>query len=82
MNPVRATDVHSRREVVQPEWLVSDVSDNAVISEIDRRLTMLDEDRGLLKKVGYQNRSIILEEYSWKTRIDDWDQLFKEVCER
>jgi len=80
--PVIATDVHSRREVVQPEWLVSDVSDNAVISEIDRRLTMLDEDRGLLKKVGYQNRSIILEEYSWKTRIDDWDQLFKEVCER
>lgn len=78
--PVVSTDSCEVSLVVQPEWLVP-IEESSCIKGSNRKLTMLDEDRELLKKVGERNLNFIRRERSWKIRVKDWDKLFENVFE-
>lgn len=77
--PVISTDVIGVSEVLPKAWLVPEKPDKLAIKMTNRKLSMLDLNRDLLKKVGDSNRQLILQNRSWKIRVKDWDTLFEEV---
>ena len=79
--PVVSTDNCDVSSVLQPQWLVP-IDPGGCIEEMNKKLTLFDEDRELMRRVGARNLEFIHKERSWKTRVKEWDELFETVSER
>lgn len=77
--PVIATDICSTFRAVEKRWLIPSEPDDTAVSEANKRLKLLDGDRGLLAQVGKANRAFIIDNYSWEIVVKDWDRSFEEV---
>ena len=77
--PVIATDICSTSKAVPERWLIPSEPDDVAVREANKRLRLLDGDRGLLAQVGEANRKFIIENYSWEIVVKDWDRMFEEV---
>lgn len=79
--PVVATDICSVSKAVPERWLVPSEPDDVVVREANKRLKLLDSDRGLLAQVGEANRKFIIDNCSWGIIVKDWDRSFEKVYE-
>jgi len=50
---------------------------NRNLEEIKRLITRLEADRELVKQLGANNRTIVLERYSWAIRVKEWLQFIE-----
>ena len=77
--PVISTDYCDVSAIIQPRWLVSIYPEDATVEQANYKLSILDNDRNLLRRVGDRNRQFALENRSWEKRVKDWDLLFEGV---
>jgi glycosyltransferase involved in cell wall biosynthesis len=78
--PVVCTDVGSIRMILDPEWIVPVNPERIVVSEMNRKLHLL-ENKDLRQKVGLENRKRVEESLSWKTLSPYWDAAFTAAIE-
>lgn len=76
--PVVSTDSCAVSAVLPPQWLVP-IDPGECIDKMNKKLTMLKDDRGLRRRVGLRNLELIRKSRSWKIRVKEWDDLFENV---
>jgi glycosyltransferase involved in cell wall biosynthesis len=78
--PVICTDVGSIRMILDNEWIVPVNPEKTVVSEMNKKLHML-ENKDIRLKVGSDNRKRIDKLLSWKTISPYWDTVFDSIIE-
>ena len=77
--PVVSTNYYGASVLIQPQWLAPTHPEEEAVKQVNHKLSQLDADRTLLRRVGERNLRFIRENRSWETRVKDWDRLFEEV---
>jgi len=78
--PVVATPAGDTSELVPEEWLIPINSEGDCVSEANRKISMLFEDKELARQVGIENRRKFEDEgWCWSKRVHEYD-LILETC--
>jgi glycosyltransferase involved in cell wall biosynthesis len=75
--PVISTNVGSLKLLIEDKWLVSDVDEDNIIKEINKRMEILKRSPKLRKKIGKRNRKFVEKYFSWKVNQPLWDSVFE-----
>lgn len=75
--PVIATCVGRIPEYLSQRWTIPMRPLRETINLINEKLDELYNDRELLNEVGSRNREEVLNNWSWKVCVKDWDRLFE-----
>lgn len=76
--PIVATDAGAIPDFVDGEWLVpKDASEEVIVNEINKRLTLLKNNPKLRKEVGLRNLKIIMDKWQSKDIVRLCDQMFE-----
>lgn len=74
---VVATDVGNMRMLLDERWIVPVEPVEAMVDQMNDRLSALCKDRELLQAVGIRNRRHLENHFSWKNTVHYWDMLFE-----
>ena len=77
--PIVATNVGSLRMLIDKEWIIDPMPDEAVVKQANERLTYLSKHPNVRKEVGERNRKFVEENFSWKVTQPLWDDFFMKV---
>jgi len=77
--PVIATDVGSLNLLLEKEWLIPSDPEDLVVSEMNKRLTILKNNPSLRKEVGQRNRKFIEDNFNWENNQPLWDDIFNSL---
>jgi glycosyltransferase involved in cell wall biosynthesis len=78
--PVVSTAVGIVPELLQPEWVIEETNNRAIIAkEVNERLALLADDKELREEVGARNREEMEKNWSWKACIPKWVEYFESV---
>jgi len=77
--PVISTDVGCIRMLLGKEWIISSKSDETIITEMNKKLKLLEKDINLRKIVGNRNRKYVEQYFSWRRTTPLWDKVFESL---
>lgn len=75
--PVVSTAVGDTPQLIPEDWLVPIDPPELVVSEMNKKLMLLENNLDLRRKVGRRNREEVVRNWSWKKRVENYEQMFE-----
>lgn len=75
--PVVSTDVGDIPLLISKEWLVPVNPPEVVVSEMNKKLTLLKNDLNLRREVGRRNREEVEKNWTWQKQVKNYERMFE-----